>query len=531
MQIELGVLLLLSIIATAAQIRLFNIFETKLKSVFGKREKANGQDDVHRQDEKAAHRISTIMTNDVGKFEHRYSRSGLPFAMPSQKYEHQRDASLSSMASSPVFHSATQTPKSATMPLLLPELSYSARPNETALMQQEILAPALSSIPSEPDSPVTPIGHRASHSLPTSNAPSDSEHTSVEAQIANKERDLEEIAKIRQSIGMLRDELRRDSSESARTDPFGKKESTHARSGSASTLMATQEVIKYASPRPMSQRAILVRHGRSQSQLSMDALAEEGRIAARPGMTDYQYVSSPSVLQAQRKLEGGNTQQSSMSHAYSASNLNRHSRQMSQPRYSNLARPLENPVRPAHVRSQSATTLLDRVSAHNNAQRIVTGLLDQHPSTSAEVDKPVPRSMTMDIRDLDAKHRKRLSEIQNLGRPTSVMLSAVPAATVKHSPDTSRISMGPEATNRAPHEKRRSTLNTGPTQGIEYSSATPRFSSTTARRLSQADELGRLRPSPILAHQASKMEATNAMPNVAFVASSSRKTPHSWLDY
>lgn len=404
MQIELGVILLVFFISVATQIRLYNMFETKLAVILKKAKKEEQAD----QEAKAAQRIAGVMEADVEKFEHRYSK-GFPFASPPVTY-------------SPRFGETSHgTPKSESAPLL-PELAYtgaiskSPRPDEP--LNRRLSAYVRSMVGGDHERQRlafnTPDSPRESASADVGSQPSEG----LLKDILDKEKALEEIARLRERIGAERSSLRPTTASSA--------------SPSAESVTFPEAVLR--SP----VQATLVPHARSQS-LTLDAIRPVAQLPnkrlsatsiARP-------VSQYSIITMQPPASPRSLDPSPSSLPMlqfdapvqePTSGLNYHNRTRSQGALMG--------------RSPSNNTISGMGGPKAGPQRIITGALPSRPSSQSLQSIPVARTQTMDIAELQARHRRKLSQLQSGSRNSLVTLAgeapaAGPAATTGPAPNSS----------------------------------------------------------------------------------------------
>ena len=456
MQIELGAILLVFVISVATQIRLYGLFSTKLSALMRRSADAEAaQEEAH-----AARRIEKAMQDDVEKFEHRYSR-GFPFSAPPPL--HPVDSYNAGNTASPNFsiHAASMnTPKSESAPLL-PELNYvssgAADRHQSTGQISSGNTPILTDT-SPPVSPPLPTYRRESEGSDGKT----SENSDIAKEIQDKEAALQEIARIRQRIGSERNSLHllRGNSlpgavvgqaasapvalpETAYTPEAGSSApaqivTVHRQSPSLGALPA-KRTSTYAAPRPISQHSVVIRPV-SQNFAPPAPVAPQPQrppaathTASSPSIANIAAVSSgPPAATHQRRTSTG---------------------------------PAIRP--PAMVRSQSAATMI-ATPVSGGVQRIVTGVLPSRPSSQnfgGQGARPatLPRTQTMDIVDLEARHRRRMSELQGSGAPG-------PAAAGLRSDDT---------------RKRASTLTALNSQKNDASL------SRAERRASRADEFGR----------------------------------------
>lgn len=402
MQIELGVILLVFFISVAAQIRLYNLFEKKLSVIMRKAK----QEEQVTAEAKAANRIAGVMEKDVGKFEHRYSK-GFPFASPTVIYSTQ------------FAHQVPGTPKFESTPLL-PELAYRThRPTSSAA---EATGRRLSAY-------VRGIVGAGSdrERLPSdaSDLPSDLHPVNAFKQpsegllkdILEKEKALEEIARLREQIGAERLSLR--PSTAGTVSPL------------AESIAFPEAVLGSAGP-----QAAACQHGRSHS-LTIDAMRATALLPVKRALpasvprpiSQYSIVTTQAPV-APRPLP---------------------------PSPSALPMLQFDAPTPAptsglnyHNRTRSHCTLLGRSPSSNTIsggnfvpQRVITGALPSRPSSTSLQSAVMPRTQTMDIEELQARHRRKLSQIQSgsrnslvvaAGDSVSVQSPVIPSASISNSP-------------------------------------------------------------------------------------------------
>ena len=486
MQIELGVILLVFFISVAAQIRLYNLFETKLAVILKKARKDEEMD----KEEKAAGRITETMGKDIEKFEHRYSK-GFPFA-------------ASPLDQSPSLgQHAFGTPRSETVPLL-PELAYST-PSLPKSTHKEGINHMLSSyarvlvggqdrerlLSNAPDSP------RESSAVEGAVQPSEG----LLQDILDKEKALEEITRLRERIGAERSSLRPSSASSANTSansvafpepvyntPVPSSPLPHMRSQSLTLEVANApaQPIKRASaasvPRPISQYSLIT---------------TQASVAARPATAE---AAALPMLQ----LDGPTRGDAATHHA-------RHRSQGA-----------------LMARSPSNNTLSG--ATKSGPQRIITGSIPSRPSSQSLQNIAIPRTQTMDIHELEARHRRKLSQIQSGSRNSLVLASA---GSNSSKPPMRSPTMYSMPTAIGGTSRKRSSSAAGLT-GMDGSK---RYSQ--AQRQSMVDEFGQLRDGAAEVGSnrnsgrgsVAGMTLPSTLPTAQATATVVKRGPNAWLSY
>ena len=452
MQIELGAILLVFIISVATQIRLYGLFSTKLSALMRRSADAeSANEEAH-----AARRIEKAMQDDVEKFEHRYSR-GFPFSAPPPL--HSVDSYGAGVTGSPNFsiHAASlNTPKSESAPLL-PELNYVSSAAADRHQRAGQVPSGNTPILTDTTPPVSPP-------LPTYRRESEvsdgktSENSDIAREIQDKEAALQEIARIRQRIGSERNSLHllRGNSlpgagvgqavsasvalpESAYTAETGSPAPAHAtghRHSPSLGAMPANRASTYAAPRPISQHSVIVRPV-SQSFTPPTVVAHQPRLQRPPAAA---HTTSSASIPNIAALSSGPP-------------VSTHQQRTS-------TGPAPRP--PAMVRSQSAATVA-ATPASGGVQRIVTGVLPSRPSSQnfgghAAGLASLPRTQTMDIVDLEARHRRRMSELQGsgVGAPGPATAATRPSDTRKRASTLTALNLRKNDASMARAEKRAS---------------------------------------------------------------------------
>lgn len=431
MQIELGLIALLFCISIAVQIRFFNLFEKRLARLFAKTEESEKR---RQEEEAAAARIGNVMNGDVEKFEHRYSRR-FPFAVPNALPTMPTQAHFDSKSSSPSLPSHTasfSTPKSETAPFL-PELNYvtsgpkkmSTQPNDQTLAIKPSessksffsqMKTLMQSTSEKEDVP--PLPHIASQEVSGENA------EKLAQEIAEREQALQKIQSIRQSIDQMRTHLKTQSQDDSASGSASGSNTTQSRPTSPAVVEATKPSLHrqtvsfsgipeamlrtspstatFTAPRPLSQHSIIT------TQQHVRAAAPP--MAAHTRSSSQQTLSRPRPVSTYSNWAAGQVE--------TVGSLGMQGRRQSTMSMDTGRTSLTTGTT-GEIQLSQRVIFAEPTRYSTGPQRVVTGIMParmpQEPDTAAggvPHRQSMVRTQTMDILDLHAKHKRRLSEIQ-----------------------------------------------------------------------------------------------------------------------
>lgn len=532
MQIELGLIALLFCVSIAIQIRFFNLFEKRLARLFAKSEESEKR---KREEDEAAQRIRDVMNGDVEKFEHRYSRR-FPFAIPNSLPVVPAQAHFDSKNSSPSLpshitsFSNSTTPKSENAPLL-PELNYvttaskrlSTQPSDATLAikpsesnksffsQMKSLMSSTSGNNKDNDVPPVPSLNR---STSEEGKKTSTEAANLEQEIAEREQALQKIKTIRESIDQMRTNLKSQSQDgSASTDSGTASLATAAPSSETIAPAPPTAATKPANHRhsvsftgisdPVSHRSPTMASftaPRPLSQHSMLVTQQHARGPSAPPMQSHSRSSSQQTLSRPRPISSYSNRGESATHAGSPGMQSRRQSTMSM----DTGRTSLTTGTGEIQHSQRIFFAEPSRYSTGPPQRVVTGVMPARMPSQDSTGSPIiagstapqrqsmVRTQTMDILDLHAKHRRRMSDLQNTA---TIGTGKSSVAEPKSATMTSSASQ-PSFKTVGPARKRSSTvtgLSSLPTTSLPADAKKQKSGSASVG----IDELGR-RPSPTI---------------------------------